>query len=242
MTFPVIICRAQPGADQTAETLENMGFRPVLSPSLELVDDVSVPLPEPSGFNGLVFTSANGVRAFQRRSDDRATPAWCVGPATAEAARRAGFGDIFQSSGDAVALAHFIAQRASGPLSLIHIANRAATGQLKATLLSLGHHAEFAPLYEARPAETLTPAALQVLKSQAPVITLLHSQKGAKAFVDLIGDHSIAHICLVAISERCLTPFAGLAYQQAHIAEHPDEEGLMAALREAGVRLSIAMK
>ncbi|GEM_PF-114907 len=52
-------------------------------------------------FDGVVFTSKNGVRAFCQQSHFRKTCAFCVGEATAKAATEAGFAEVFAGAGDA---------------------------------------------------------------------------------------------------------------------------------------------
>mgnify|MGYP001791446580 FL=1 len=109
--IPILVTRAEPGASETVGRLRDEGFTAIKTPVMHVMPDAAVTLPDLSDVSGLVFTSANGVRAFVDRSDERAKTAWCVGPATASAARYAGFLNVQESVGDARDLAAFIAER-----------------------------------------------------------------------------------------------------------------------------------
>ena len=103
----VWITRAEPGASATARRVVAAGLVPLVAPLLETADlpgaaaDLEA-LP-PSAV--LAFTSANGVRALARLTPRRDLKAWCVGAATAGAARLAGFVDVVAGGGDVEALA-----------------------------------------------------------------------------------------------------------------------------------------
>ena len=237
--LPVIVTRAEPGAGETAARLEAIGAQALVSPVLSVQSDPSVSLPDLSTVSGLIFTSANGVRSFAQRSNDRSHPAWCVGPATADAAREAAFAKVQESTGNAVDLANYIAARATpGPKPLLHVANAAAKGDLKATLEQLGFGVTFAPLYAMQPAASLTPDTLSALEAPGPSIVLIHSAKGAERFATLATELAIPSTFAVAISEAALAPLAGLSLRARFAAEIPNEDGLFAALNTAIATLS----
>ncbi|MEQ8558301.1 MAG: uroporphyrinogen-III synthase [Henriciella sp.] len=227
---PVIVTRAEPGGSQTAERLEAMGLTPLLSPALELAARGEA-VPDLSGFGGLVFTSANGVRFFAEASDARTLPAWCVGPATASEALREGFSPVHESSGNAHDLAHYIAHHWSGESrSLLHIANAAAKGDLKKALEEAGFTVTFLPLYEARRAGSLNEEALGAIRSGTRTIVLIHSRKGAEAFLALANGLNLTKTEFVAISSQAAAPLETIATGGVYAAGHPDEDHLMACL------------
>ncbi len=237
--LPVIITRAEPGASETAARLESAKVLPILSPVLVFKDRPETQLPASEALSGLIFTSANGVRAFVARSDDRHLPAWCVGPATALAARNAGFAAVHESAGNAVDLALFIAARTSpGPLPLLHIANAAAKGDLARQLAELGFTVEFAPLYDMQPQSALAPAARSILDARTPALVLIHSAKGAERFAKLCDDVSTESLIAIAISEPAARPLAALNLKTVHTASQPNEDSLMSTLHSVIATLS----
>ena len=74
-------------------------------------DGARVLAPLLDGAAGLLFTSANGVRAFAAASPRRDLPALAVGDATAAAARAAGFADVASAGGNVADLALLVRRR-----------------------------------------------------------------------------------------------------------------------------------
>ncbi|MEM9740583.1 MAG: uroporphyrinogen-III synthase [Pseudomonadota bacterium] len=227
----VLVTRTAPGCFDTELGLDAAGFDPIVSPALEIVP-LETPLSPLQAVTGLVFTSANGVRAFCSRSDRRDIVAWCVGPATAAYAQAEAFLDVRNAGGDADDLAAFI-KGSTEPESerLIHVANDAAAGNLVRSLRKVGYHAEFAALYTTRPSAALSSPALEALTNGRISTVLVHSAKGAQGFANLIAGVSTATIALVAISYRASKPLLALDWRGIHIAEAPNEDALIKALR-----------
>ena len=237
--LPVIITRAEPGASETAGRLAAFGIDPILAPMLSLEPDLECAIPDLSTRSGLVFTSANGVRVFADRDPNRSLTAWCVGPATAKAAREAGFEQVRESAGNAVDLAHFIAEHVEGSeRPLLHIANADAKGDLKTQLEALGHALDFAPRYAMRPAPALPHSAQQALQSADNTVVMIHSAKGATRLADLCAGLSLTKLVVVAISEPASQPLSNLPLTALHVASAPNEDSLMSALSAAIATLS----
>lgn len=237
--IPIIVTRAEPGASETVQRLHQLGYAAVRAPALTLHPRTDIALPPASTISGLVFTSANGVRAYASQRDDRTIASWCVGPATAYAAKQEGFSTVHESAGNAIDLAGFIASR-SAPTDtpLLHVANAAAAGNLKRELESLGFAVQFAPLYEMRPAGHVPSVVTDLVEQNRPAIVLVHSAKGASAFASLIESHGLDIAALVAISEPASRPLANFAIDCTFIADAPNEDRLLRALGRAVATLS----
>lgn len=237
--IPVIVTRAQPGARQSARRIEDLGHSPLISPALTLQADPGIDLKSMTHYSGLVFTSANGVRFFVERNKDRRLPAWCVGPATARAAREAGFIRVHESAGNSRDLAAFIASTIGPPKKpLLHIANAAARGVLTREMKMRRYPFQFVPLYRADVAPRLSTEVSKLLKAKTPAIVLIHSAKGAEAFAQLAAKLPTTALTGVAISTAATTPLRSLDITQFHVAETPNERDLMRALTTAIATLS----
>lgn len=237
--IPVIITRAQPGADETAQRVQRMGLSAIVSPVLTQQDRSEAALPDAETLSGLVFTSANGVRAYSARRPDRTLPAWCVGPATAAAAREAGYAQVRESAGNAADLAAFIAsQAAPATKPLLHVANAAAKGDLIKLLADHGFATVFAPLYDMRPAAALSDAARNALTCDTPCLVLIHSAKGAQRFADLCAEFCLNHLSAAVISDAAAKPLNVIKLSAIQIAPRPNEAGLFQALDTALATLS----
>lgn len=227
---PVIITRAEPGNGETAARIAEHGLPYISAPMLEIVP-TGADLPAIENITGLLFTSANGVRAFAEASDRRDLTAWCVGPATLAAAREAGFEDLRHGNGDASDLASLVEREASPHKgTLLHVANDAAAGTLVARLQQSGFSVGFAPLYTTVPTEMLPGPVRETLTGQSPACVLIHSAKGAEAFAKLVRGFDLSPHLLVAVSAKAAAPLAGFRFAETHIAPHPNEATLLDVL------------
>ncbi|MEM1390759.1 MAG: uroporphyrinogen-III synthase [Pseudomonadota bacterium] len=235
----ILVIRSEPGASETVARLEAADYETIKSPVLAIANDLEVALPDLSEIEDLIFTSANGVRAFSQRSDRRDHKAWCVGPATAAAAEEAGFERVEQSSGNATDLADYIIERTTPTdKRMLHIANAEAKGHLRTRLTDAGFALAFCPLYRMTRASHLPMDALEALVSQAPTLVLIHSEKGALAFSDLISSLTPQNCTGVAISHQAAEPLSGFALKHINIADRPDEDSLMETLQMTVATLS----
>lgn len=234
VSFPIIVTRAQPGADETSRWMAAQGYAPIVSPCLTLRRDLAVELPEAETYHDIAFTSANGVRFYAEARGDRDQTAWCVGPATADAARQARFMRVEESAGDSVALANFIlGRRAYSDKPILHIANAAAKGDFARALAAPDVTVDFCPLYRAERAASLLPEAIFALESTKPTLVMVHSAKGAEAFVHLTASCDALNLYGVAISGRAAQPLRALDLLGLTIAQDPNEKGMQDALRNA---------
>src|SRR4051812_16935975 len=96
------------------------------------LDNVAIDL---TNVQAVLFTSANGVRAFAAAERRRDIPAFAVGEATAAAARLAGFTTVDTAGGDVAALADLVRERLTPARgALLHAAGSAVAGDLSGVL------------------------------------------------------------------------------------------------------------
>ena len=86
----LLITRPREDGEPLAALLNERGFETILDPMMTIVD-IDAPEMDLSGIQALLMTSANGVRAFARREEDRQTWVYVVGDAWAQVARYLGF-------------------------------------------------------------------------------------------------------------------------------------------------------
>ena len=234
----VLVTRGWPGAERTLRALRENGVEPIVSPVLDINFRASITA-ELTEVQALVFTSANGVLAWGPRRPEREIPVYAVGDATAEAARTAGFHDVRSARGASRQLAEKIAAELDPTDgALLHVRGIHITGDLKGQLKEAGLKLREAIGYGAVTVDQLSEEALAALVSGAPVTVLIHSARGAKAFLDLCKRFGLAHwlpnVTAIGISARALEPLetAGLALLQP--AARPDEAAMMDALGLAG--------
>ena len=116
----VVILRPEPGASATLARATTAGIEAVAIP-LFAIAPVEWVAPAASDFDALLLTSANAVRhGGDQLAGLSALPTYCVGEATAVAARDAGFAVAGAGAGDAAALVEHVPRG----LRLLHLAGR----------------------------------------------------------------------------------------------------------------------
>src|SRR5258706_8645263 len=162
MAVTALITRPQEDARPLADELAARGIAVVIEPLLAIVtlpaaaSDLAGDL---AGVQALLFTSANGVRAFAELSSRRDIGALAVGDATAAAARGVGFIAVESAGGDVKDLARLAKLRLKpegGPL--FHAAGSAVAGDLAQHLPSDGFTLRRPLLYGSQAAQHPTPA------------------------------------------------------------------------------------
>lgn len=221
----VWVTRAQPGAARTAARLTERGLDPVVMPLIE-IRPLEPDLPDLATFDGLIFTSLNGVAAFIDRAppvEGFALPVFAVGDATARAARAAGFAAVRSADGDVEALIDLIREAAPGA-RLLHLAALQPAGDLSSALKGAAE-IHVLPVYEAVATDLAPPADFDIV--------LIHSPRGARELAARLPDTEAAGGIAVAISPAAAQPLAALGFATLQIAETPDETGLFNALKAA---------
>src|SRR4030095_13030880 len=126
-------------AKPLADALEERGIAVLIEPLLEIrhLEDAEIDL---TGVQSLLFTSANGVRAFAALSPRRDLKVFTVGDGSADAARQAGFPSVESARGDVEALAALVVDRLKAEDGvLFHAAGTVTAGDLKTRLEGLGY-------------------------------------------------------------------------------------------------------
>ncbi len=238
----VWITRAEPGAAATALRVAAQGFTPHVAPLLKVrpLDDVRVDL---DGVAALAFTSANGVRAFADLSGTRDIKVFAVGGGTAEAAKAAGFRQVFSSDGDVGVLAARIGARKNELKgAILHPGAAEPAGDLVGDLAAAGVQAVALPLYET---VAVTPPAEFLDTLGTLNVVLLHSPKAAKALAGLLRGRDATHLRLLCLSPAVARPVARTKVREVIRAPFPIEAALLNLIgrgRPAGIAPAVAKR
>ncbi len=239
-----LVTRPRTEAGELSDALTARGIEAIIEPMLD-IEYRNAPAPDLSGVQAILCTSANGVRALARASAVRMVPLFAVGDATAARARAEGFARVESAAGAVADLARLVRERLDPAAGrLLHVAGDAVAGDLAGELSAAGFAIERAVLYEARPAAGLTAATACALAAGRVDFALFFSPRTAAVFARLAeraglvaATSRITAISISAAADAALTP---LAFRERHIAERPEQGGLLAALDRllAGRRLA----
>jgi uroporphyrinogen-III synthase len=206
----VLVLRPEPGASATIERACRLGLHAVAVPLFE-VEAVGWNAPDPTGFDGLLLTSANAVRYGGEGLERlRGLEAYAVGETTARTARDAGFDVVATGDSGVDALLSSLPHG----LKLLHLCG-ADRHQPERT------PPEIRPVivYRSRQIDALD------LSSASDCVALIHSPRAGRRFAQLVGDR--ASIAIAAISAAAADG-CGTGWLSVDVADDPTDEALLA--------------
>ncbi|NNG02795.1 MAG: uroporphyrinogen-III synthase [Inquilinus sp.] len=233
-----LITRPREDSEAVARALAERGHRSIIAPILE-IDTTDAAVPDLADVQALLFTSANGARAFARISARRDIAVLAVGDATAAAAREAGFAAVESAAGDVEDLARLAATSLSptnGPL--LHVAGTHRAGDLQARLEAAGFSVRRAVLYTARAATVLPPAATDALAMVGLTGVVFFSPRTAAEFDSLVRAAGLADR-LAGLTAMCLSQAVAARLESADwgelaVAARPELPALLALIDATG--------
>jgi uroporphyrinogen-III synthase len=225
-----LITRPLEDAKPLAELLAGRGVECTVEPLLEIA-----PHPEAAidldGVQALLFTSANGVRAFAAKSSRRDLKVLTVGDGSATTAREVGFSDVTAAGGDVDALAALVIDKLdpkAGPL--FHGAASVLAGDLQGKLEAAGFSLRRVVLYEAKTATTLTHETRMNLALGGLDMVLLFSPRTARTFAELwraAEAPSLGKTTALCLSAAVAREIGDLGWQRIETAASPDQPAML---------------
>jgi uroporphyrinogen-III synthase len=214
MALTALITRPDDDAEPLAAALIARGITVAREPLLAVkpVSDATVDL---EGVQAVLFTSANGVRAFANLSPRRDLPVFAVGDNTARTARAAGFENVESASGAVEDLARLVARRLDPKRGILfHAAGSAVAGDLAGLLGQQGFELRRSVLYTADQAGALSDETKGRLERSEIGLVLLFSPRTAETFVTLVREAGEAATQGIAqATALCLSPAVEKAAQ-----------------------------
>jgi uroporphyrinogen-III synthase len=233
----VLITRPREDAEALATALRAEGVESVIAPLLAIRAAAGVAL-DLAGVQAVLFTSANGVRAFARRTEARDLPVFAVGDATARAARAAGFARVESASGAVDDLAALVRARLDPEQgALLHGAGADVAGDLAGALAAAGFDVRRVVLYRAAKARRLPEAAARALAEGALDAVLFFSPRTAATFVSLARQAGVApalvRLDALCLSEAVAAAARSVAWRAVAVAARPDQPALLQLVSHA---------
>ena len=211
----LIVLRPEPGGSSTVEAARRLGLAATALPLFK-IGALPWEAPEGAKFDGLLLTSANAVfHGGEQLRSLRGLKAYCVGEATAKAAREAGF-DI-AATGDAGV--DRLLGSIESDLRLLHLVGKDHTRPVDAE-----QSISTVPVYAAE--ELPAPEGLAEVEGS---VVALHSGRAAERFGALMDQKGIGRgaVAIAAISGS-VAEAAGGDWLEVEAAEAPNEPSLLA--------------
>ena len=231
----ILLTRPKDDALVLGRELRRMGYASILSPMLE-VTFVNGPKIRMDKYDAILSTSANGVRALARRTENRIIPIFAVGHSTAAAASNLKFRKVLSADGDVTSLAKKVLSFYPSPSKFIHVAGTALAGDLSGELKKFGHCVDRAIVYKTHVCSSLTDEAVSSLERQVIKGVIIYSPKTAEAFCSAIskcpGLDYLRNVHLIALSDAvhrsAVAPWSSVC-----VARKPNKKAVFEALERA---------
>ncbi len=233
----LLVTRPREDGLATAAALHKLRVKAILEPLYKL-DQVS-DVPELGGpYQGLLFTSRNGAKAFARLFGIPDLPCFCVGDSTAQIARELGFRPVYSAQGNSDDLVALILQHCpanEGPL--FRAAGDYDDDSLTDTLLTHKYTIDARILYNAVPVNRLQRSTVMTLAKGFMDGVTFFSPAAAHHFKDLMLQERLDACCArmqaFCISEATAAKLDGLMWQAVHIAASPTHDALLQSIADA---------
>lgn len=178
-----------------------------------------------AGVNGIIFSSAHGVAAASGSCDRRDLAAFCVGNATTQAARHAGWpADCFGKTAEEV-VANLLSSKETGPL--LHLSGRHTRGDIADCLTRNGCPTRNLAVYD-QVLRSLSDAARLRIAGKGMVFAPVFSPRTARQLVNQSPVNTRLH--LVALSAAVARPLTELGASSLAIAAEPSAKSMGQAL------------
>ncbi len=215
-----------------------MGHEAVLLPVMEAIHQPLAALEALAHtHSAIAVTSAEVFRALAPYRD-RLTPhfqttVYCVGPATAQAARKMGFQSVISGTGTGVSLARIVAT-ASADLGdgLVYLAGWPRSPAFEAGLQAAGIACRTAETYRMSAIAHTHQTIERLLHPPVPDIAILYSYETARHFFALLSEETakrISRMRLICLSEH-VADAVPPGFGPIAVAAEPSEEALLALL------------
>jgi uroporphyrinogen-III synthase len=226
-----LVTRPQEEAVSLAAALSRRGIDTIIEPMIEVYFRTTA-VPGLAEAQAILCTSANGVRALARVTEERDRLLLAVGDATASRARAEGFTNVASAGGSIVDLVQLAGARLYPQGGqLLHVAGEVVAGDLVGALRERGFTTERIVLYDARPVAALSELTIRALRRGEIDFALFFSPRTAAIFVGLATCAGLAECCAmittVSISPAADAALSALPWRDRRVAEKPTQAALL---------------
>ncbi len=227
----MLVTRPEPDGELTQARLAALDIDAVAVP-LMVRQTLDTSLPPPDGFTAMVLTSANAVRSLADRGvigDYAHLPVFTVGDHTAREAQAAGFARVSSAAGAFQDLVNAMAiAELRGPV--FYPAPRHQSADLAKALAPLGVMVATSKIYDMVAVDALPDHIINGLADDIAAV-LLYSRRTAEIFcrlADALPRERRQQLALLCMSEAVAEPALAARFSRISLADHPDEEAMMA--------------
>lgn len=230
----VVILRPVDECAEISDEIKIRGFDPFAEPIIT-IEYIDADYPDFDENTPLIFTSANGVRAFAQKYVDRTQQIYTVGRNTADEARLCGFTKVESANGNAADMVNLFTKplKISGKCPL-YVRGEAVSSDLKSIFAKKYLNISEIIVYRSNLADNLSINLLKSLDSEKITAIMFFSVRGSRNFVQLIEQYgrvrTLKTIKALCISDAVVNCLSALPFQEVVVADQPDRYGMIKLL------------
>ncbi len=236
----ILITRPLEESRLFARKLRHEGFEVMVEPMLEIAL-LDFKLPDFSEYQGLIFTSVNGVRAMAARLgkkiSDIECACYCVGDRTAREARAQGFDKALSAKGTASDLVNYVEKKITDKTRpLLYVRGEHTAQPIEKILGGMGFHIDCVIVYKAKVVTKLSPECIAAIKEGHIGAVTFFSKRTVETFLREVKKNGLLKeffaIKLLSLSDSMLECVRPYRRARTHTARTPDGPGMLQLLRK----------
>ena len=185
-----------------------------------------------SDFKGIIFTSANAVKFLDLKKIDKKVLCFCVGNATEQKARIAGFQNVITAEGNVENLKELILQNfGQKDGKLIYISGEIISVDLDHQLIKEGYNIKRIVNYRTSHNQKFDENFVKELRLKIPDMVYVYSQNSASSFLNFIKAHQLETLWmdtnLMCIGEKTSSILNEIKWKKIFLFNAGEEEFLL---------------
>lgn len=188
-------------------------------------------------YQGIIITSAQGVRALAERSLEREVPVYCVGDQSAAEAKACGYKNVYSAHGTAEELTALILKHISGEKPLFYARGADISVDIEAALAQKNIGCESIITYKAELVNQIPAPCVQAIQSGKIQAAAFTSVRGTKNFMRLVCVHNLSKhlktINALCLSDNMLQYIQPTEWADARVCPKPDGDAFREFIRQS---------
>jgi len=231
----IVITRPKEDSLNLIEKLQKSGHSVIHLPVIK-IEKLKTKKINLEKYEAVIFTSSNAIRFMNIEKFNLKIKCFCVGSATEQTAKKAGFINIYSSEGTVDSLIELIIRTLNTKSGkLLYLSSEFISKDLDGDLIKQGFTVDRISNYTSLAIEQIDKDTLNLLKKNPPDVFFIYSSKSAKNLFNLINKYSLLNVVtqsnLMCISEKVLLVLKHIKWKKAFVFSPGEEEFLLNKIR-----------
>lgn len=231
----VLITRPEQDSMEVAREIEALNYHVICEPFLK-VKYHNIVLPDFNQYSGIIFTSANAVRAIRSEVKNFNIPVFCVGSQTTKEAKELGFQNIQNADGNVEDLIDLLKMH-TAEKPYLYIRGQDISKDISGCIK--GVQIEEIIVYSADLIEEISDLTRQVIMRGEVGHILFFSKRTAESFIQWIQSDpqsgsiaaALKHTRALCLGDSMVQCLSVITWKDIQVASHPDRQSLINLLR-----------